>query len=341
MDEEMNIGGMEAAKPKGKSVIAITGASGFIGCRLVESLSRREDVEVRVLVRGREHPFKVYPELSVVTGDLAKIETLADFLRPGCTVINLAYDFSATSAENLRSTDNLLRACTDARISRLIHCSTASVFGHVKQDILNEEVVCNPTSEYGITKLSIETLLREGAHGNFEFVNLRPTSVFGPGGPALKKLIDNLKSRHALINYLNSCLFNERKLNLISVDTLVAAIWFLFDRPHDIDGQTFIISEDDEEINNFAFVERYLFREICGKEYALRPIKIPLKVLAFVLRAMGRDNANPLRVFESGKIRKLGFRSPRSLEISLRDFARWRVEQNDIDGDRTPSITKE
>lgn len=333
MNKEISKDDTLVVKPAGKSIIAVTGASGFIGRRLIECLLKRGDIEIRALVRNSVHPFQVGPGLSVITGDLSKIETLSGFLVPGCTVINLAYDFNATSVENLRSTENLLRICRDSHVKRLIHCSTASVFGRVKQNVLNEEVVCNPTSEYGIAKLAIETSLQKGACGNFEFINVRPTSVFGPRGPALKKLIDDLKHGNIFVNYLRSCLFNERKLNLVNVDTLVNAILFLYDQSGNISGHTFIVSEDDELINNFSYVERYLFHEIYGREHLIRPIKIPLKILAFVLWIRGRDNTNPLRIFDAGKIHKMGFIPPRSLAASLRDFARWEVERSNMDSD--------
>ena len=314
-----------------KSVIAITGAGGFIGRRLVEALLSREDVVIRALVRSPDHAFRSHPSLTVIAGDLARIDTLSDFLVPGSVVINLAHDFSSTSAENIRSAKNLIQVCKDYHVKRLIHCSTASVFGRVKQDILNEEITCNPISEYGITKLLIEKLILEGAYGNFELINLRPTSVFGSGGAALKKLIDDLRGRSIFLNYLNSCLFNRRKLNLVSVDTVVAAILFFLDRNQDVVEQTFIVSEDDEVINNFDYVEQYLFQEIYGKKYALRPIRIPFVVLSAILRIMGRDNINPRRIFDSGKLRKLGFKPPHPLDFSLRSFARGVVERHDLD----------
>lgn len=313
----------DPAEATGKSIVAITGANGFIGSRLVAELLRREDVLIRTLVRKSNNALTQHPRLTVIPGDLARVETLTDFLVPGCVVINLAYDFSSTNAENIRSTENLIEICKVQQAKRLIHCSTASVFGRVKQDVLNEETACNPISEYGIAKLTIERLFQVGAAGNFELVNLRPTSVFGPGGPALQKLIKNLESRPVLINYLNSCLFNERNLNLVSVDTVVAAICFILDRGKDVVGQTFIISEDDEVNNNFKHVEQYLFQQIYGRKYALPPVKIPLIVLSSILRLLGRDNTNPHRIFDSRKLRKLGFVTPRPLDRSLNDFVYW------------------
>lgn len=311
------------------SLIAITGAHGFIGKHLIRSILERGDISVRALVRNPVPLTWKHPNLTVIHGDLMKPETLSDFLLPGCTVVNLAYGFDLTSTENKRAAENLIAICKKHSIKRLIHCSTASVFGGNEENILNEESICIPKTEYGLTKLLIEQLLHDGAHGHFEFVNLRPTSVFGPEGAALTKLIDDLKNDNIWINYVKSCLFNKRKLNLVSVETVVAAILFIFDKVQGVDGQTFIISEDDESINNFEYVEKYLFHELYGKYYFLPPIRIPLMILSLILRVRGRDAYNPNRIYDSSKIRKIGFKPPRPLISSLTDFAQWKWERGE------------
>lgn len=309
------------------SVIAITGANGFIGKHLIESILARGDVSIRTLVREPAPPSRQHHNLTAIQGDLRKPDTLSNFLLPGCTVINLAYGFDLTSAENIHATENLIAICKKYQIKRLIHCSTASVFGRNHANIMYEESICNPKTEYGLTKLSIEQLLMDGARGHFEFVNLRPTSVFGPGGLALTKLITSLGDGNILLNYFKSCLFNKRKLNLVSVETVVASILFVFNKDQEVDGQTFIVSEDDESINNFEYVEKYLFLSLYGKYYFLPPVKLPLVVLSLILRIRGRDADNPHKIYDSSKIRALGFKPPRPLISSLKDFAQWKMER--------------
>lgn len=309
------------------SVIAVTGSNGFIGKHLVESILERGDVSIRVLVRNSEDILsRHHHNLTAIRGNLTKYETLSDFLLPGCTVINLAYGFDLTSAENIRVTENLIKICKEKQVKRLIHCSTASVFGRNQENLMHEESICNPKTEYGYTKLLIEQLLQDGARGHFEFVNLRPTSVFGPGGAALTKLIASLKDDNMLLNYLKSCLFNKRKLNLVSVETVVSAILFFLGKDQGVDGQTFIISEDDEPINNFEFVENFLSLKLYKKYYFLPPIKLPLIFLSLILRVRGRDANNPNRIYDSSKIRKMGFKPPRPLISSLTDFVQWKLE---------------
>jgi len=312
-----------------KPVLAITGARGFIGKHLIESALERGDVLIRALARNPSQLNMQHPNLTIIHGDLTKPETLPDFLLPGCTVVNLAYGFDLTSSENIRAAENLLEICQKHQVKRLIHCSTASVFGRNQESIVNEESICNPKTEYGITKLLIEKLLQDGARGHFEFVNLRPTSVFGSEGAALARLVDDLGNCNVLLNYLKSCLFNKRKLNLVSVETLVAAILYISDKVEGVDGQTFIISEDDESINNFEYVEKLISVQLYGKYYFIPPIKIPLMILALILRVRGRDASNPSLIYDSSKIRKSGFNPPRPLLSSLTNFVRWKTEQRE------------
>lgn len=339
MDSAINTTRSDGPEPVKKSVIAITGAAGFVGRKLIDALLRREDLHIRALVRSPDHALGAHLRLNVIAGDLARIGTSVGFLVPGCTVINLAYDRGATHAESMDTTEKLVQACKNHRIKRLIHCSTASVYGRSLTSVLNEEDECKPRTQYGITKLAIERFIHDSARGNFECINLRPTSVFGPGGAALMQMISSLENRATALNYLHACLSNRRKLNLVSVDTVVAAILFLLDKSRDVAGQTFIVSEDEDPKNNFEYVERYLLQKIFGKKYGLRPIRIPLAVLATVLQIMGRDNINPLQTFDSGKLRRLGFVAPRPLESSLSDFARWNTGKSDQGGPRNSAAS--
>jgi nucleoside-diphosphate-sugar epimerase len=303
-------------------VIAVVGANGFVGKNLVNALAAHNDVLIRTLERNSPSD-KQYSNVTVIQGDLTKLDTLQNLFVHDCIVVNLAYGFNMTSEKNILAAKNLAEMCKSGKIKRLIHCSTASVFGRNPDDIVNEESACYPCTEYGITKLSIEQILFEASRGNFEFVNLRPTSVFGPGGPALAKLITNLTHGSMILNYLRSCLFNKRKLNLVSIETVTAAILFMVNTQLEVDGETFIVSEDVESINNFQYVERYLLKKLVGKYYLLPPLDIPLAVLSFILKIRGRDAYNPSKIYDSSKILKMGFRPDKTLQQSLDMFVEW------------------
>jgi hypothetical protein len=124
------------------------------------------------------------------------------------------------------------------------------------------------------------------------------------------------------VNYLNSCVFNNRAMNLVSVDMVVSAIMFIVsnDTP-EINGRIFLISQDEEGGNNFADVEKCLYKIVYGRQYMFPIIPIPLIVLGAILRFLGRDNIDPRRVFESKKLASRGFRVTKPFWISLEEFA--------------------
>jgi nucleoside-diphosphate-sugar epimerase len=307
-------------------VVVVIGANGFVGKKLVETLLELANVKLITLERNvRKKNF--HSNKTVIQGDLTKLDTLQNLLVADCIVVNLAYDFNMPNEFNLLAARNLAEICRSAKIKRLIHCSTASVFGRNSESIINESSNCNPVTEYALTKLSIEKILHNASRDNFEFINLRPTSIFGPNGEALNKLIINLNDGYMILNYVKSCLFNKRKLNLVSVETVVSAIIFMMNNQLNVDGETFIVSEDYEDNNNFRDVESYLLSSLVNKDYLIRPFDIPLSLISFILRILRRDSYNPLSLYDPRKIMGLGFRAPRTLKQSLELFVEWQKTQ--------------
>lgn len=62
MDNAINTRRSDGIEPVEKSVIAITGATGFIGRRLIDSLLKSEDVQIRTLVRSPDHALETHPD---------------------------------------------------------------------------------------------------------------------------------------------------------------------------------------------------------------------------------------------------------------------------------------
>lgn len=311
--------------------IAITGASGYIGRHLVAQLRRHDNVRIKILSRrSQRNPVTAQfgPGVEVVEGNLFMPDSLKGFLEPGCTVVHLAYLQGGSESENLAATANLLEACRDANIKRLIHCSTAAVVGRVADNIITEDTPCNPVSEYGITKLKIEKAMCDAVGGSFDVAILRPTSVFGPEGGSLKKLIGNLTARKAFRNYLKSCLFNKRRMNLVNVGNVVAAVVFMIEYQENFGGGIFIVSEDDNSSNNFSDVEQFLMRQLKLSGYPIPTVSIPLHLLSFVLKLLGRNNVNPLCNYDPSKLLHMGFTRPVEFEVGLRNYSDWYRSNN-------------
>ncbi|MEI6300037.1 MAG: NAD-dependent epimerase/dehydratase family protein [Betaproteobacteria bacterium] len=308
------------------STVAITGASGYIGRHLVAELRRLGGMRIKVLSRGQQRQSgksEFGSGVEVTEGDLHVPVSLHGFLEPGCTVVHLAYLQDGGESENLAATTTLLDACRLAKVGRLIHCSTAAVAGRVPDNLISEDTPCQPMSEYGRTKLKIEQVVLAAAGDCFDVVVLRPTAVFGAGGGSLQKLVGDLAAGKRLRNYLKSCLFNERRMNLVFVANVVAAIIFMARYQEKFDGGIFIISDDDNPQNNFADVERFLMHQLAIKRYFLPIFPVPLVFLSFLLKLMKRNDTNPCCNYDSHKLLDLGFRRPVEFEAGLKTYADW------------------
>ena len=309
--------------------ITITGASGFIGTRLVIALLHAGGYRIRVLSRSlqAEKLRAIFSaEVEIVQGDLRVPASLDGFLEPGCTVINLVYLWNEGEAGNLAVIGNLIELCKSVGVARLLHCSTAAVVGRVPDDIVTESTECRPISAYGITKLKIEKMVVGCAAGSFDAAIIRPTAVFGPDGEPLKKLIKDLVNGNRLANYLKSSLFGTRRMNLVHVTNVVAAIVFLIQRSEPLRGETFIISDDDSPRNNFRDIELFLMRSLKCPDHVLPRIPLPLSVLGMLLRHLGRNNINPRCNYVQTKLRGLGFISPVVFEDGLSEYAAWHLK---------------
>ena len=156
-----------------------------------------------------------------------------------------------------------------------------------------------------------------------EVVVLRPTAVFGPHGRNLIKQMRDLEQRPALLSYLHSCLQGTRRLNLVHVNNVVAALMFLLDARDNIGGQTFIISDDESPLNNHREVERRLREGLALSDYRVAPVSAPPWILSTALRLAGRTNANPNRLYDCSKIIARGLTKPVAFEEGLTDFVAW------------------
>src|SRR5262245_46356718 len=112
-------------------MILITGASGFLGRRLVQ-LAVRQGRAVRALVR-RPTPDLGLPVASVYQADIADPDTLDGVLTGVESVIHAAATTSETAPDetlsrrtNVEGTRHLLRACHKAQVVRWVQISSLS-----------------------------------------------------------------------------------------------------------------------------------------------------------------------------------------------------------------------
>jgi UDP-glucose 4-epimerase len=166
-------------------LIALTGATGFIGQYLLAELPKRSH-RVRVLLR-RPTPAMQSHMTSAVIGDLRYPRNLAAALEGVDTIIHSAGMAHAASGRpeddyrsiNTAATVALARAAERAGVSRFVFLSSIRAqCGPVADAVMTETVEPVPTDAYGRSKLAAELGLAEL---NLDWVALRPVLVYGPG----------------------------------------------------------------------------------------------------------------------------------------------------------------
>ena len=159
--------------------VFVTGATGFIGRRLVAALVRA-GAEAGVLTRSRSGLADLPRSVRAVIGGMDDDALLARALAGVEVLFNLAYDVRATAAENLAGFDRLLAAARGAGVGRIVHLSSIVVHdAWPGADCTEDGPMGRPGgSAYRQAKIAMERRLMASP---LAAAILQPTIVYGPG----------------------------------------------------------------------------------------------------------------------------------------------------------------
>ena len=226
----------------------VTGATGFIGTRLVERLSETPDARIRCLLRSYRRAAGIarFP-VELVRQELGDVEAIKKSMRDVRYVVHLAYGNDGPDAARGKTTivgtQNVVEAAIAEGVEAIVIISTLWVFGLI--DSPNEIDETAPYRPYGGTyandKAEMEKwcLQRAKTSGKTRIVVLNPGNVYGPHGYAYTELPLTLAARNAFAwvdGGNGQCHYNH-------VDNLVDAI-FLACKTEAAHAQRFIIVDD-------------------------------------------------------------------------------------------------
>ena len=178
--------------------VLVTGAGGFIGSHLVERLAEKGAL-VRAFVRynSRSDPGllrMISPEISstieLIGGDLRDADAIRKAVE-GCemvfhlgALISIPYSYLhpiEVAESNFIGTLNILMACRDLGVRRLIHTSTSEVYGTALTPIIDESHPLQGQSPYSASKIGADKLA-ESFYCSYELpvVTVRPFNTYGP-----------------------------------------------------------------------------------------------------------------------------------------------------------------
>ncbi len=158
--------------------ILVTGAGGFIGGWLVETLCLNGFANVRCGVRRWATAARIarFPA-EIVLCDLTNVDHVKAAMKGIDVVVHCAY---GSRESTVRGTENLLEVAMQARVKRFVHLSTIDVYGGIEGEVDERAPLLLTGSPYGDSKIEAENFCWTYAGKGLPLVILRPTIVYGP-----------------------------------------------------------------------------------------------------------------------------------------------------------------
>ncbi|GEL41685.1 epimerase [Methylorubrum extorquens] len=300
-------------------LIALTGATGFIGRHLLRALSER-GYRVRVLLR---RPVEVPEGASgAVVGDLARPMNMAAALTGVDAVVHsagLAHAMSGAPEDDFRNsnteaTRKLADAAQRARVGRFVFLSSIRAqAGSSAPAPLSEADTPEPTDPYGRSKLAAEEALAETG---LDWVALRPVLVYGAGVKGNMAAL--LKLARTPYPLPLASLAGRR--SLVSVESLAGAVATALEAPGPLRRPLVVADPDPLTLPEMLAA----LRAGLGRGPGLLPCPVPLIGLA--CRATGReaafDRLSGSLVARAEGLEALGWRSAQASRDGLAALAR-------------------
>ncbi|NBU60905.1 MAG: SDR family NAD(P)-dependent oxidoreductase, partial [Actinobacteria bacterium] len=204
--------------------ILVTGADGFIGSHVVETLVKSgHDVRAFVLYNSfnswgwlDESDISIRESIDVFAGDIRDPHGVDKAVENQEVVLNLAaliaipYSYHSPDTyidTNIKGTLNVLQAARRHGVKRVVQTSTSEVYGTAQYIPIDEVHPLHPQSPYAATKVGADQLALS-FHASFDLPVgiLRPFNTYGPR-----------QSARAVIPTIISQLANKSKVKLGSL----------------------------------------------------------------------------------------------------------------------------
>jgi nucleoside-diphosphate-sugar epimerase len=222
--------------------IALTGATGYTGSRLLAALLVRGD-EVSALAR----PTSAEPRPAAarwVEGDLSDPRALDLLVEGAEAVVHVAAVYRTAGHPesyyrevNVAGTERLLESAARLGVRRFVHTSTVGVHGDIEDPPADETAPIAPGDVYQATKAEAEALAMDfGRRRGLPVTVVRPGAIYGPGETRFLKLFRAIaRGRYAIVGS------GRAFYHPVFIDDLVAGFLLALERPEAV-GEAFIVA---------------------------------------------------------------------------------------------------
>ena len=277
--------------------VAVTGATGFLGRYIVDTLLARGARVIGVVRNPDRVPELAARGVELRRADLAERDRLAAGFAGADAVVSNAALFSLRNARwddheraNIQGTENVFDAIAGAGVKRVVHISSVAVYrGHsppVDEDAaqLGPDTRRGFTNSYSISKaLSEQAAWRLAGRHGLALTTIRPCAIYGAFDPNFTAVF------RRLIGFPIGIMPSSLRLSLVYAGDVAEAVARALERQASA-GRAYNVTGDDLPVWEFARA----WREAGGRVgWFLVPIPVPL-----------------VRMFDNGRAeRELGWRN--------------------------------
>lgn len=181
-----------------KKSVLVTGAGGFIGSHLTEELvgigaevisfihynSRSDWGLLEFLPENVKHEINVFPGDVQDTTSVKKAVKDIDVVFHLAALIGIPYSYIAPESyinTNIKGTLNVMQACLEEGVEKVVHTSTSEVYGTAKYVPIDEKHPLQGQSPYSASKIGADEIVESYYLSfNLPVATMRPFNTFGP-----------------------------------------------------------------------------------------------------------------------------------------------------------------
>ena len=228
--------------------VLVTGGGGFLGSAITKALIQKGN---NVTVIGRRKYFHLPPSAKTLQGDIRDYE----FIKSCSKDVDIIFHTAAFAAIwgpthkffsiNVQGTENIIKACRDNSIPKLVFTSSPSVvFAHSGLEGVDESApypekyLC----EYSNTKAIAEKMVLKENDSSLCVTAIRPHLIWGPGDPHLIPRIIQKANRNRLMIVGEGM----NQVDMTYIDNAVSAHLKVALAPNSkVGGKAYFISDDN------------------------------------------------------------------------------------------------
>ncbi len=175
-----------------KKIHLITGGSGYFGSALLKKI-RAAGHQVRVfdLNDADDRP----GDVEFVQGDIRNLEAVRkacegiSVVHHNVALVPLAKDKEAFWSVNYDGTENLMKACLENGVEKVVHMSSSAIFGVPSKNPVDDSVPPNPMEDYGRAKFAAEDVCKTYIDQGLDVTIVRPRTIMGHGRLGIMQIL--------------------------------------------------------------------------------------------------------------------------------------------------------